>query len=164
MTFTTYLKEGKLNFSNPEEMASELQATIKKIFPKSFVNVSYETNLGKVIYIRFTLGKDKTEWMNGIAMNDAAITNILLFFDKESENFMDGKMSAEANQTSLSVKPPENSYLAYGRIKTGWRKKKGTPDKIFAHIEKHFNKLKTIIKDNLGNFVDYDDVIARKKV
>lgn len=52
------------------EFMSALESAIKKSFPKSLVRVQASKNLGSSIGVVFALGKDKSEWANGIIHND----------------------------------------------------------------------------------------------
>lgn len=53
-----------------DEFISKLTDSVKKIFPKSHVNIYSGTNLGSSITFKFALGKDRSEWGNGIREND----------------------------------------------------------------------------------------------
>ena len=162
-TFKEYLKEGKVSFDSPEDMATQIEKMIKGYFPKSFANVKAVSNLGKSINITSALGSGKSEWANGIFQNDPAITSIMIHRPSNDENFMDEKMQAEGLQTSLTISPTKQ-YMAYGSLKTGWRKKSGNPEVIFKHVENHFKKLKSTIKDNLDKMTPEHRKIAEKKV
>ena len=74
MKLKSYLKENyTINEATMtvDEFTKNLESTIKKIFPKSFVRARASTNLGSSISLMFALGKDKSEWTNGIIENDA---------------------------------------------------------------------------------------------
>jgi len=48
----------------------------------------------------------------------------------------------------------EGSYMAYGRVKFGWRKKTGTPEQLLKHLDNYFKKMRKVVdanKDNLAH-------------
>jgi hypothetical protein len=62
----------KESITNANELASELQEAILKIFPKSGVVVEFSDRLYPSITIWFMLAKNKSECPNGIVQNDIA--------------------------------------------------------------------------------------------
>src|SRR5512147_1857403 len=73
---------------NAVELAEEIQKEIQKIFPKSGVSVKFTSNLIPSISIMFTLGKDKTEYTNGIINNDPAFIKMNVY-GQEKKNISD---------------------------------------------------------------------------
>lgn len=136
-------------------LASEIESTIKKYFPKSYVETEWDTNLAPSVGIRFALGKDKSEWTHGIMRNDPAFILINIFgFEK------DGTI-----QKPLEFKPGKSAImLDTGLMKTGISKKVGNPDQILKHIDGKFKNLKKLIQDNLDNFRPGDQEVVRSKV
>lgn len=147
-------KKGKIN-EDYSDFAKELENSVKSVFPDSYVQVRPSKDS---VTLFFRLGKDKTEWKNGIEENDVAIHNIHYFIQR------DNTFSAESNYGSISVKPPVGSHYAYGRVRTGWRNFKADQANCVRKTTDYFKKLKNIIKDNISNMVDYDADIAKKKI
>jgi hypothetical protein len=53
------------------DMAKLVETAIQKSFPNSFIKVETKGPLGSTdVWVRFALGKDKSEWENGIIQND----------------------------------------------------------------------------------------------
>jgi hypothetical protein len=125
-----------------DEMENEIKGIILKHFPKSYVNTKYSTNLGKSIDINFTLGKNKSEWKNGIELNDP-LRHVIIILFKNSGNY-----DIEIVNGSMTV-IPDNKYMAYGRVKTGFRNKSNIGfGEVKSILDKSFKNLKKIIKDN----------------
>ncbi len=151
-----------------DEFIDSLEKHITKLFPKSYVVVQLSKKLGKSIYVKFTIG-DKNQWSNGIIQNDPCGHAFHIWGKGRDQDVIneDGSFNQSLEVTgggSLSVKPPEDSYLAYGSVKTSFRKKSGSPDKILKHLVTFFTKLKTIIKDNKDNFTDEDKLVVKKNI
>lgn len=136
-----------------DEFMKELEKAIRKSFPKSYVNIQASTNIGASIHVVFAIGKDKSEWSNGIIQNDPMIHKFMIGFRQFSEGvFTSEKILAELSQGgTLMIMPEEGSYMAFGSVKLGWRKKTATPDKIVKHFENYFKKAKQILKNNEDN-------------
>jgi len=134
-----------------DEFVKKLESTIKKIFPKSYVNAYASTNLGSSIMLTFALGKDKSEWAGGYMDNDPLLHKFMIGWNSFTEgHFIKDKIQAEISQGgSLRVNPEEGSRMAYGRAKIGWRKKTASPDKIIIHFENYFKKAKKVLKDSI---------------
>lgn len=140
-------EETKMSVS---DFVSKLESTIKKIFPKSFIRVAASKNLGSSIDVTFTLGKDKSQWENGIIHNDPLHHKWMVGWNSFVEDsFVKDKIEAEISLGgSLTVEPEEGSHMAFGRVKIGWRKKTSPPDKIIKHFENYFKKMKKVLMDN----------------
>jgi hypothetical protein len=125
------------------DFMAKIDSTIKSIFPDSYIVVNSRALGGDSIMIKFALGKDRSEWENEIIENDP-IYNIYWMHDSidKTTGNMKPTFAIESNMTSISLK----NFA--GRIKTGWMKKTGTPEKILEHIKKHFTKIKDLAKQN----------------
>lgn len=147
-----------------DDFAGKIQKTIEKIFPKSFVHVRFKKNLGKSIQISFLLGKDKSEWINGIPENDPMKHMFFIWLDRMGDdNIIPDKISIELSQGgSLYVMPKEGSHLAYDSVKIGWRKKTGTPEQILKHIDDYFKKAMKVLKNNKDRMDDRHSHLAKK--
>ena len=144
--------------TNANDMCLAIEEQVKRIFPDSMANVGFSNNLMSSITLYFTLGKDKSEYINGYWDNDPAKT-IFHISGKVIEDIKDdgeitGPLSCEMLTGSIYTKPPKDSYLAMGRIKVPYRKTTGTPEKIIESIKKHFTNLKKTLQDNRENLTD----------
>lgn len=166
ITFDGFVNENAGTGMTAEQLRDELEAKIRATFPDSFVNVKIGTGLsGGTISIGFLLGKDKTEWQNQIQHNDPARHSIMIFLGDKNTDIVPNNADVQLAQGgSISVKPPQGSYLAYGRVKTGWRNFKGDGPTIVRKIDAYFKKLKEVIKDNVDNMVPRDAELAKKKI
>jgi len=148
------------------EFVDSLEKAIKKIFPKSLVIVKASKNLGSSIDFTFALGKDKSEFANGIIQNDPLLHKFTIGWNSFTEDrFIKDKIEVEAIQGGiLTVMPEEGSHMAYGRVKLGFRKKTAPPEGIIKHLDNYFKKVKKILKDNMDNLTDEDRELAKKKI
>jgi hypothetical protein len=149
-----------------DEFVKKLEATIKKIFPKSYIQIYASKNLGASITFRFALGKDKSEWVNGIIQNDPLFHTWMIGWNSFTEgHFIKDKIEADMSVGgTLKIKPEEGSYMAFGRVKIGWRKKTDTPDKIIKHFDNYFKKVKQTLKSNKDNLPDEDKRLNKNKL
>jgi hypothetical protein len=149
------------------EFISSLESAIKKSFPKSLVRVQASKNLGSSIGVTFALGKDKSEWANGIIHNDPLHHVLMIGWNEFAEDaFLKDKITLDKPNIggSLKVLPEEGSYMAFGRVKLGFRKKTAPPEGIVKHLGNYFKKVKGILKDNIDRLTDEDRIIAKKKI
>jgi hypothetical protein len=120
-----------------DDVQTAIKKTIEKYFPNSYLRFDVST-LGPStsLAIKFAIGKDKSEWTNGIIHNDPAYNIFWIHgaFDK----------------TTLKVVKPltlEASMVGFHKGKNdklGWRdiKKECTLDKIVKTFDNYFSKLK----------------------
>jgi hypothetical protein len=137
------IKESKDMTGN--QLATEIENTIKKYFPESFVRAKFGTDISPSIAIKFAIGKDKSEWSNGIIHNDPAHTSILVWgFDKDGNQKSDLTMSSgTAGYSNWKTKTKD---------RCGWRdiKKGGTATKVLKALDNHFSKLKDVYEADGG--------------
>jgi hypothetical protein len=154
------------NLPTVDEFIKSLEGAVRKIFPKSFVQIYASTNLGASITFKFALGKDKSEWANGIIQNDPLFHTWMIGWNSFTEgHFIKDKIEADLSVGgSLKIKPEEGSYLAFGRVKIGWRKKTATPDKIIQHFENYFKKMQQVLKSNKDKLPDEDKNLNKNKL
>lgn len=126
--------------NNHEFLAADIQAEIKTIFPKSYVNLRYNNRFGEAISGIFTIGIDGSEYANGIIQNDPLFTTFHLFVKPSGYDL-------EWGSGNLTIKP-QSKYLAYSHVKTGMRNKKGTAEQVKKAVVGYFAKLPNIIKEN----------------
>lgn len=160
-----YLGEATKNLT-VDEFIKETEVAIRKSFPKSYVNIRASTNLGSSITLRFALGKDKSEWTNGIIENDPLYHIMHIGWNSFADNnFTKDKIPLDMNVGgSLKVNPEEGSYMAFGKIKIGFRKKTASPDKIVKAIEDYFKKAKKVLMDNKNNLPKSDYELNKNKL
>jgi len=128
-----------INNLTPEEQAFAIENMIKKQFPKSYVRVKRSKGLGESIYGVFTLGKDKSEWANGIYNNDPLLHTFHIWLDETPTQL-------EWSQGNMRI-APEKKHMAYGSVKTGMRGGKGDMNKIMKALTTFFTKkLPTVVK------------------
>lgn len=149
-----------------DEFIKKLEDGVKKIFPRSFIQIYSGKNLGSSITFKFALGKDKSEWNNGIIHNDPLFHVWMIGWESFQDNgFTKDKIPAELSiGGSLAVRPQEGSYMAQGRAKIGWRKKTAPPDKIIQHFIAYFKKMKKVLVDNKDNLLDYHVKVVKNKI
>lgn len=146
------LYENKLNelaINDGNSFAQEVEKTIKKHFPKSYVAAQYNERMLPVVVVYFAVGR-KPDWYNGIFQNDVASTVFFIYGFSEDGNLDSVQSLDTKGGLSLKITPQKNKHLAYERIKVPFRSKKGTPDAILKSIDKGFELLKKSLKDNFN--------------
>lgn len=132
---------------NAEDFVKEIEKTIKKHFPKSYVHVYFSKNLTTSLTIRFAVGRKK-DWSGGIIHNDIAHA-IMSIWNIEENGDITGKLQFDPHHAgSYVISPGPDSYMAFDRIKVPVRKKTGTPEQILKSIDKYFGDLKKSLKTN----------------
>jgi hypothetical protein len=159
------LLEAKFNeeLTPAHELAKEIEAAILKIFPLSFVSASYSTNLKSSISIYFALGRDKSEWANGIVQNDPAYSIFKVWGIGENSTLTDNLELKMLTGGNIYTLPPEGSHLAMGRHKVSFRKSKGNRDKILKGVNTYFKRLKDELKKVGDNIYPTKNVDYSKK-
>lgn len=148
-----------------DEFVKALEAEVKKSFPKSYISVRASTNLGASIMFQFALGKDKSQWTNGIIQNDPLFSSWMIGWNSFTEgHFIKDKIEAELSTGgSLKVNPDPGSHMALGSVKIGWRKKTDTPEKIVKYFGNYFKKVQTTLKANKDRMTDRDMALLKNK-
>lgn len=129
----------------------QVEAAHKKVFPKAWISVKRAKILGDIISIQFGVQNPKKH-SNNITLNDPAFHSMLI--DNLRQGEFKEKISLEINQGGfLFVKPEEGSFMAFSKVKFGWRNKKGTPEQIVKHLANYFGKMKKVVDANKNNLV-----------
>jgi hypothetical protein len=130
-----------------DEFINELDKTIKDIFPKSYVRVSNKAAFGNdSINITLLLGKDKSEFENGISHNDPLQETIWIHeCIDDNENIKDIITAENPYGGRLHL----NDYSS--KVKTGWRNKTTSPQKMIDYLKKYFENVKKIVIENKAN-------------
>lgn len=146
--------------------ALKLEESIREIFPLSHVDaVQLKLTGDPFISIRFSLGKDASEYINGYFENDDFTHRITI--DGVSSEFSlikGGKLDVSSSCNSFSVKPEPGSYLAFGRVKTGWRNfKTDSEDKAVKKIVDYFKNMKQLISENVDKLTENSKNLIKAK-
>jgi len=136
-------KNTTTKYKDGNEMASDIQDTIQKIFPKSFVSARFQSNIAPGITLFFALGKDKNEWGNGIIHNDPMHHVIHIGTGEFGAN---GEIP---NKIKMDAGVGGKLYVdGFTRIKLGWRLKNGTPEQIVKTLKDYFMKARKLYDEN----------------
>lgn len=134
------------------DFAKEIDNLIEKYFPKSKHWAVYSSNLSESISIKLAIGQKK-DWSGGIINNSPVEYGALVFGIEDGKTT--NRMSLESSMgAGITIKPPKDSYLAFGRVRVPTRKTTGDEKKIIKAVEKVLINLKTQTKKNLGNLPD----------
>ncbi len=124
-----------------EAFLADLEKAFRRHFPKGYFFARAGTNLGPhSIYIA-TATLPKGQQTNGIIQNDPSY-NTFWMHDSFSEAGMHLRAKIEISQGgSLMVKPAPGSYMAFDRVKIGWRNGTAKPSSIVKKFDQYFAKL-----------------------
>lgn len=137
--------------------ATEIENELKALYPECRINANYSENLTKNISIYFTVGKDKSEYANGIYNNDPLLHNIIIFIENNH-------LELNFNVSHLTIKP-KNKFFAQEHVKLGRNIKNGTKEQIHKAIINHFKvKLPKTVAENVDNLFDWDKEMIVKKI
>jgi hypothetical protein len=135
-----------------EQLAIDIKETIQAIFPSSYVNARYSTNLSESICVTFALGANKKEWAHGIIENDLAHSRVWVWFKPE-------RIVIECNNGfGITIKPTDKFYYC-SHHKVGFRKttiKDNDYTKVIAPFKRNFLKMKVAIQENHDKLLDSD--------
>ena len=139
-------------YTTAAELVSAIERAIRKHFPKSALRVRFESNMMKPgITIVFAIAGSKAEVPNGIMQNDLSYTTLFIW-GTDKEGNLEPTLQFDPSQGGrIMTKPPEGSHLAFGSVKVGLRKKKGTPEQVLKHIDTYFSRLRKTLKANKDN-------------
>ena len=98
--------------------------------------------LGKSIIIDCKLGKDASEWSNGIAMNDLMSVSFIIALPDgwTEEDELPEIMVMESSEHEIKTKP-ENDILYCDYKRISYRRTAGNPEKIIKAFGKFVGKL-----------------------
>lgn len=141
----------------------KIEKAIKDSFPHSRAVADIGRMLGEThCVISFTLGADNSEYANGIINNDNCHHTIFIYgFDEQGNRKETLEVSSDSG--SFYVKPVPGSYLAYSRVKTGWRNFKANEVKTVEKIGNYFAKVKQLLNENFDNLTDDTKALMQKK-
>jgi hypothetical protein len=147
-----HLKEQGGEPAETQKFCDDLRKSFKKHFPNSYFSCTIDKRFGLTdIYISFSLGKGKEEYLNGIFHNDPLATRMSIPGLGE-----DGAMPPVIAPRMGMGGGVDLHY--FSRIKV-WRNfKTPSPAVALQKFDAFFAKLKSTVKDNLDNLrnVNYD--------
>lgn len=134
-----------------KEIADLIEKSYRKYFPKGMF-YSGKKHLGGGGF-NFTLGLigDKKDYPNGIEHNDPMRHTFGVTVKGDG-------FEVTQSSGSLSVNPPEKSFMAMSSVKTKFRKVVGDEKKIVAGMDRFFSRLKSIVNDNKDNIYGADKI------
>jgi hypothetical protein len=137
---------------NADDVVNKIKLIMSSLFPRSYINVRFTKNILPSIIVSFAIGKDNTEWSNGIINNDPFHQIFHIFgFNKNGE--LEGDAQLDTDHAG-------GYYLKNNQWnKVPFRKKTGRIDNIIKHIQKYFHELK---QDALTNKDKLSDIAKRK--
>ena len=147
-----------------EALAEAMKNTVQKIFPKSYVNAYFSTNLAPSITLKFTIG-NRNDYANGIEHNDPARTIFMIHNPVDKDGKLKDVLVMERIQGGgLAIQAPPGSFLAFERHKVKYRVVKGDSKKIIQGLDKYFKNLKVELKNVLDKFKPDDAKIVKGKI
>lgn len=151
-----------LSGSDADLLSKEITKAWHEVFPHSFINAFAEhTGNSSDICIKTALGKDKTEFSNGIWQNDP-LFGVYFIWGFKADGSYGPKIQLDSSSASVSgIKPPADSNLYYSSIKF-FRKITCEPEKMLPKIKQMFKKIHDIVKENKDNFVNPEFPISSK--
>lgn len=139
-----------------KELMDRIKSAYMKEFPKGWMNIKINKGLGDPsLYMMFGIQPEE-KWSSKIKDNDPGLQQMFVYgvTDKEITDKIEADLFRGG---SLTVKPEEGSHMAFGRVKFGWRKKKGSIEQIEKHLVNYFKKMRKVVdenKDNLSHDID----------
>ena len=147
-------------YNNADELANDIKLEIKKIFPKSWVDAKFSSSFYPSITVMFTLTpKDKSN----VTRHNDPVYHDLVIDGISKDGILGDKVTVDVNiGGTINITPKPGSYLAFDKLKVGWRKKTDVPDKIVKYIGDYFKKLKQMILSNKDKMRDQDKELVDK--
>lgn len=152
------------NNEQTQQICDTLTSEITKIFPESGVSCKYTKFLSDgSIDLNFTFGKDSSEYSNGIINNDDFLNRINIRLVAGNTWKVESSSAA-----SFSRKPnkelPSEKYLAFGRVKTGWRNFSTYDEKVvIKRIVEFYKKVKGLLIENKHQLTDVTLKLGEQK-
>ncbi|WP_298751858.1 hypothetical protein [uncultured Arcobacter sp.] len=154
--WTQTLTEQVEGMEKPDAYMAEIEKIGYKYFPKSKVSLSTGTLGSSDVYVRLLLGKDKTEWANGIFNNDPMSLHFAVRLT--SKGYV---IEFLANSMYIT---PTDKHLAFGRKKINVRKSTSKDSKaLMKNIDKVFKVAKDTVKDAISKN-EFDDVYKNREL
>ena len=130
---------------NGNELSSKIESTIKNIFPDCYFKSQYSFLGGQgSLCISFALGKDSSQWKNGIIHNDLAYNNFWIHNAFDADFNQIKELTLEASIIGIrDTKTYKNDKLSWRDIKKG-----ATEEKILKAFQTYFKKLKEKLNES----------------
>ena len=144
---------------NANDLAEALQAEVLKIFPKSMVDCEFSNRLYNSITLRFSLGKDKSEYANGYVQNDPFFTSLQIDVqgkELSTDGSLPNILTVTCRNQNIVIKPSQGSYSSRDNLKVPFRKTNGDSKKIIDTVKKYFISVKKTLQDNRDKLIDED--------
>jgi len=133
-----------------------LKSNFYKIFPNGKIGASIYSGIGDPVFsITFVLIGNDNDQSNRIIDNDPVITKFISHLPMVHPT-KDTVFQIERLMGDLYVQPPENSFLAMGRVKLPYRKSTGTMTKQIQNLTKYFKFVGQSVLDNKDNLAKKD--------
>lgn len=132
----------ELSESSDKDLLESIEALHKKSFPKGWFKGRVSKGLGGGHTISFSFGiVPENEVPNKITDNDPGIHQFVI-------HIKDDEYEAKFLRGGVYTVPEEGVNLAMQKIKTKFRKSKGSYDKVLKAFTTFFPKMKKIVDDN----------------
>lgn len=142
------------NEFSPENMVTAIKTSFLKHFPDSFISISATSGSDVIVIMKLALGKNNSEYLNGIVQNDPMHTVISVTgWDKDRKPTSKMRVENSSNY-GLMLKAPAGSWKSYESLKL-WRNFTCAPEKVVPTLDKYFAKLKEAVKNNLDRLPEY---------
>ena len=134
-----------------QEIINKLTEAFNKGMGNAYFRAGYYTGLTRHISLGFGI-QEQSKHANGIRQNDPSFHSVLIFGFDEEGNSTDNMEVSSGTGGTISINPPKDSHLCYGRVKTGFRKKnKATGEQVVKHLTNYFKKLRKAVDANREN-------------
>ncbi|MCP4521006.1 MAG: hypothetical protein GY827_04820 [Cytophagales bacterium] len=138
------------------EEITRFKKETKKIFPNAHVEMFVYNGIGDpTLIVNFRLIEDKKDQSHQNVDNDPVYTTFIGHLPVVHPD-KDTKFKLERLRGDLSVQPPEDSYLAMGRVKLPYRKSTGNIAKQTDKLIAYFKKVGKAVLDNQDNLYKKD--------
>lgn len=127
------------------EFCEAIRACYLELFPAAWIVVEVRKVLGtKMIRIRCGV-QSEGDLSGGYRDNDPGDQIITIDLPDSLEGFNSMILVTEGMRNSMTLKPTDKFHV-YSSERFGYRKAKGTPDKLVKHFERYFAKCKDKIE------------------
>lgn len=132
---------------NANDLYERIKESFYRYFPNSYIGGGFSTHLGTSIHVWITLGKDKSEYSNGIIQNDPMHANFFIYGMDREGNLSD-TLEAESSHGMGVMIPSSNPMYVYDTVKVPFRKTKGNADRILKAFDVGFSRLYDTVKEH----------------
>jgi hypothetical protein len=142
-----------LKIHNAEDVVNKIKLIMSSLFPKSYINARFKNNILPSIVVSFAIGKDNTEWKNGIINNDP-FHEIWHIYGFDKSGNLEGDAQLDTDYAG-GFRLKNNEY-----VKVPFRKKTGKIDNIIKHIQTYYH----ILKQSAIEHKDQLDELSKRKI